>query len=97
MNISANFSMNGTFGISGNNPSQGIFDNGYVRTDNTGNAFGQTGYWGYNNASQLNGSTLTMDAATSFSASSSAKETEACFPDSKWLTAVISGIGSTPG
>jgi hypothetical protein len=74
MNISANFSRNGTFGISGNNPAQGIFDDGYVRTDNTGNAFGQTGYWGYNNASQLNGSALTMHAATSFSTSSSSKE-----------------------
>jgi hypothetical protein len=74
MNISANFSRNGTFGISGNNPTQGIFDDGYVRTDNTGNAFGQTGYWGYNDASQLSGSTLTMHAATSFSASSNEKE-----------------------
>jgi len=74
MNISANFRRNGTFGISGNNPAQGIFDDGYVRTDNTGNAFGQTGYWGYNNASQLNGSALTMYAATAFSTSSSSKE-----------------------
>ncbi|HLZ54192.1 MAG TPA: hypothetical protein VKS19_06900, partial [Verrucomicrobiae bacterium] len=80
MNISANFSMNGTFGISGNNPSQGIFDNGYVRTDNTGNAFGQTGYWGYKDPSQVSGSTLTMDAATSFSASHSAKESGGVFP-----------------
>ncbi|HKW28361.1 MAG TPA: hypothetical protein VJT54_03430 [Verrucomicrobiae bacterium] len=80
MNISASFSMNGTFGISGNNPSQGIFDDGYVRTDNTGNAFGQTGYWGYKDASQLNGSTLTMNAATSFSASSSTKESGGAFP-----------------
>ena len=79
MNISANFSRNGTFGISGNNPSQGIFDDGYVRTDNTGNAFGQTGYWGYNNASQLNGSALTMHATTAFSATSSGKESGA-FP-----------------
>ena len=74
MNISANFSMNGTFNISGNNPAQGIYDDGYVRVDNTGNAFGQTGYWGYDNASQLNGTTLTMSAATSFSATGKAKE-----------------------
>ena len=74
MNISANFSMNGTFKISGNNPSQGIFDDGYVLTDNTGDAFGQTGYWGYDHASQLNGSSLTFHAASSFSAASSGKE-----------------------
>ncbi|HEV2434825.1 MAG TPA: hypothetical protein VG077_02395 [Verrucomicrobiae bacterium] len=80
MNISANFSMNGTFGISGNNPAQGIFDDGYVRTDNTGNAFGQTGYWGYNHASQLNGSALTMHATSAFSASNSAKESGGAFP-----------------
>ncbi len=58
MNISANFSRNGTFGISGNNPAQGIYANGYVRTDNTGNAGGQTAYWGYNNSTQLNGTAL---------------------------------------
>jgi hypothetical protein len=74
MSISASFTRNGTFAISGNNPAQGIFDDGYVRTDNTGNAFGQTGYWGYNNASQLNGSALTMHATTSFSTSSSSEE-----------------------
>jgi hypothetical protein len=77
MNISANFSMNGTFGISGNNPAQGIFDNGYVRQDQTGNSGGYTGYWGYNNPSQYNAGvqTLTMNAATSFSATSSGKGT----------------------
>ena len=80
MNISANFSRSGTFNISGNNPASGIFDDGYVRTDNTGNAFGQTGYWGYNNASQLNGTALTMHAATSFSATGSAKENGGAFP-----------------
>ncbi|MGB7767938.1 MAG: hypothetical protein WBN22_03690, partial [Verrucomicrobiia bacterium] len=76
MNISANFSMNGNFGISGNNPAQGIFDNGYVRQDQTGNSGGYTGYWGYNKPSQYNASaqTLTMTAATSFSANNSAKD-----------------------
>ena len=36
MNISANFTRNGTFGISGNNPAQGIYDDGYVRTGQHG-------------------------------------------------------------
>lgn len=82
MNISANFSMNGTFGISGNNPAQGIFDDGYVRRDQTGNAGGYTSYWGYNNASQYNAAaqTLTMTSASSFSAVTSAKEKGGPFP-----------------
>jgi hypothetical protein len=70
MNISANFGMSGSaFGISGNNPQQGNFADGYVRTDQTGNAGGYTGYWGYNNASQYNAAaqTLTFHAITSFS------------------------------
>ena len=80
MNISANFTRNGTFGISGNNPAQGIYDDGYVRTDSTGNAGGQTSFWGYNNASQLQGNNLTMSAATSFTTSSSDKEQGGVFP-----------------
>ena len=80
VNISANFSRNGTFGISGNNPAQGIYADGYVRTDNTGNAGGQTAYWGYNNSSQLNGTALTMSAANSFTTSDSSKEQGGIFP-----------------
>jgi hypothetical protein len=80
MNISANFSMNGTFGVSGNNPAQGIFDDGYVRVDNTGDVGGGTTYWGYENASQLNGTTLAMHAATSFSANSNSKADGGAFP-----------------
>jgi hypothetical protein len=76
MNISANFSRSGTFGISGNNPAQGIYDDGYVRPDQNGDP-NSTSYWGYNNrALQYNSTaqTLTMTAATSFSANSSSKE-----------------------
>jgi len=80
MNIKANFNMNGTFGISGNNPAQGIFDDGYVRRDNTGDPGGRTYYWGYDNPSQLNGTILSMQANTSFSAESNAKENGEPFP-----------------
>ena len=76
MNISANFSRNGTFGISGNNPSQGIYDNGYVKPDQNGDP-GFTSNWGYKDRSQQYdpvAQTLTMNATTSFSASSSGKE-----------------------
>jgi hypothetical protein len=82
MNISANFSRNGTFGISGNNPAQGIYDDGYVRPDQNGDP-NNTSNWGYNNrALQYDSAaqTLTMTAATSFSANSSAKENGGAFP-----------------
>jgi hypothetical protein len=76
MNISANFSRSGTFNISGNNPALGIYDNGYVKPDQNGDP-GFTSNWGYDNrAQQYNPTTetLTMTAATSFSANSSGKE-----------------------
>jgi hypothetical protein len=79
MNISANFSMKGIFNLPGNNAANGIYDDGYVRTDNTGNAFGQTGYWGYNQASQLVGSQLTMHSTTSYSTSSSSEDRGSAF------------------
>ena len=52
----------------------GIFNDGYVRVDNTGDALGQTGYWGYQNASQYNAAnnTLTMHSATSYTGTGSA-------------------------
>jgi hypothetical protein len=79
LNISANFSMKGPSKIPGNNAAKGIYDDGYVRTDDTGNAGGWTSYWGYNNASQLSGSTLTMHSTTSYSASGSS-EASGVFP-----------------
>jgi hypothetical protein len=78
LNISANFSMKGKFTIPGNNT--GIYDDGYVRVDDTGNAQGYTSYWGYNNQSQLGGSTLTMHSTTSYSASGSSEESGSAFP-----------------
>ena len=69
MNIKANFSMSGSaFGISGSDPTHGIFDDGYVRPDQTGDPGGYTGFWGYKKASQYNAASqeLTMHATTSF-------------------------------
>jgi len=63
-NIKADFTMTGTFGIGG---TTGIYDDGYVLTDSTGNAGGLTGYWGYQNANQISGTSLLMHRATSFS------------------------------
>jgi hypothetical protein len=80
MNISANFSMKGQFNIPGNNAANGNYDDGYVLTDNTGNAFDQTGYWGYNKPSQLAGSSLYMHSTTSYSASGSSEASGSVFP-----------------
>jgi hypothetical protein len=82
MNIKASFSEKGLFTIPNNNLANGIYDDGYVREDNTGNAFGHTGYWGYNNASQYNASanTLTMDSVTSYSAAGGSTEGGSVFP-----------------
>jgi hypothetical protein len=77
LNISANFSAKGTFNI---NKPPGVYDDGYVRTDNTGDAFSQTGYWGYNSASQLSGSSLTMQNTTSYTTSGSSQESGSAFP-----------------
>ncbi|HXR04402.1 MAG TPA: hypothetical protein VN836_06800 [Verrucomicrobiae bacterium] len=77
MNINASFSMNGNFNV--NRPA-GVYDNGYVRTDNTGDPGGRTYYWGYDSPSQLSGTTLTMQNTTGFSAVSNVKEDGGPFP-----------------
>ena len=64
LNISAKFK-----GIGGNlNPSKnpGQYDNGYVLTDSSGNAGGQTWNWGYQDASQVNAgnNTVSFDRTT---------------------------------
>jgi len=75
LNLRADFSMSGTFAISGNpagpagvSGANHFYDDGYVRVDNTGNAQGYTSYWGYKNASQYDPATqtLTLHSATSF-------------------------------
>ena len=70
LNISANFSSKIT---RPNNAANGIYDDGYVRVDDTGNAGGFTSYWGFNNQSQYNpvNQTLTMHSVNSYSGSSS--------------------------
>ena len=82
INVKAHFSENGQFnlnslagpvGVTGANH---VFNDGYVKVDNLGDAQGVTGYWGYQNASQYNSAaqTLTMHSSTSYSTSGSADE-----------------------
>jgi len=82
MNISASFNEKGAFNISGNNAANGIYDDGYVREDQTGNAGGYTSYWGYNNASQYStaNQTLQMHNTTSYSTSGNSKDNGGAFP-----------------
>jgi hypothetical protein len=74
LNIKANFNVKGDFNISGNDATDGIYDDGFVGVDDTGNAQGYTTYWGYNNASQLNGTALTFTDTSSYSTTSHAEE-----------------------
>ncbi len=82
LNINANFSEQGTFGVSGNNPAAGLYDNGYVQADSLGNAFGQTSNWGYQKNSQYNyaAQTLTMQATSQYTTSGSSKDDGGPFP-----------------
>jgi hypothetical protein len=77
LNISANFSTKGTFNIS---KPAGVYDDGYVLPDNMGTAFNQTGNYGYKNASQLAGSSLTMQNTTSYTTSGSSQDSGSAFP-----------------
>ncbi|HXD01544.1 MAG TPA: hypothetical protein VN048_19570, partial [Verrucomicrobiae bacterium] len=80
VNVKARFSVNGQFnlnsqaGPTGVTGANHIFNDGYVKVDDTGDAAGQTGFWGYQNASQYNpvAQTLTMHSDTAYSASGSA-------------------------
>jgi hypothetical protein len=63
LNIKANFKMTGPFDNS--DTKAGIFSDGYVRSDGSGD---RTGYWGYNDASQYDAvnQTLTMHAVSAY-------------------------------
>ena len=102
-NISASFSMKGNVNISANRPA-GVYDDGYVRVDGTGNAEGYTSFWGYTDAAhQYNAAsqTLTMHNATSYTLNSSPtampKTTTRPTLGWTWLTAASSSSGINCG
>jgi hypothetical protein len=69
LNIGARFKYLGNVSPAAPGPATGgdvnrTYDDGYVRVDSTGNAGGQTWNWGYHNAPQVQGDTLTMHAAS---------------------------------
>ena len=65
-NIKGDFNMSGNFNVAYKN---GVYDNGYVHSDSRNDPT-YTSYFGFNNPSQLNGSTLTMNRVTSYSINS---------------------------
>ena len=74
--IDARFAQTGTFGVSGSATGatgvhgvNHLYDDGYVRVDDTGNAQGVTSYWGYQNSSQYDPAThkLTFHSAQNYS------------------------------
>jgi hypothetical protein len=85
LNIGANFSEKGTFNIPGNNVAKGIYDDGYVHPDQSGDPK-NTSNWGYNNASQYNSAgdggdgTISMHSITSYTTDASSKENGGAFP-----------------
>lgn len=63
-NIKAEFSLSGTIPTASGDPGppgvpgvDHLYDDGYVRVDDTGNAGGVTSFWGYDNASQYDPTT----------------------------------------
>jgi hypothetical protein len=76
LNLRADFKMDGQFNVSGGSQAgptgvsgvDHVYDDGYVRVDDTGNAQGYTSYWGYQNASQYDPAkqTLTLRSSSSF-------------------------------
>jgi hypothetical protein len=81
LNINASFNDSGSFNISGHNAANGMYDDGYVKPDQTGDPH-YTSNWGYNNASQYNAAnnTLALHSSTAFSTSSSANADGGAFP-----------------
>lgn len=79
VNIDAEFSMGGQFNVPFQ---QGVYDDGYVRVDDLGSPNGDTTFWGYQNASQYNGTdTLTFHRIESFEVTSS----QANFSDDPYI------------
>jgi hypothetical protein len=75
-NFKGEFSVTGPISVSGNNPGvpgglqNHSYDDGYVNIDATGNDSDLTWNWGYQNASQLLGETLSFHSVQSYEATS---------------------------
>lgn len=72
LGIKGQIKLRGSFAVNSSDPSAGIYDDGYVRTDDTGNP-NYTSFWGYENASQYSGGNLQMHSASAFTANGSGR------------------------
>jgi len=88
-NVKADFSLNGPVSVNrqptgpvGQPGADHYYDDGYVRVDNTGNAGGDTTYWGYDNASQVDvaNNRIVMRSVRSFDASEQISEDAGASP-----------------
>lgn len=73
LRIKGTFSLQGSFtpsGLGASTPGNEVFDDGYLKTDNTGNAQNLTSNWGYQNASQVGGGNILFHRTTSGSTGS---------------------------
>ncbi len=76
LNLKASFSATGPFSVAGNSAgpvgvsgANHVYDDGYVRVDQTGDAQGFTSFWGYTSAAQIDAADhlLLMHAASAYS------------------------------
>ncbi len=81
LNINARFNNAGNLNSASAGPATGggvnrNYADGYVHVDSSGNAGGQTWNWGYQNASQVQGGTLTMHSASITGNNTSSQNTD---------------------
>lgn len=60
LGVKGQIKLRGQTTLNNGNSTPGVYDDGYVRTDETGNAGGYTSFWGYENASQYDASSQTL-------------------------------------
>ena len=75
LNLSAHFSVSGNSSVSGGG-APGVYDDGYVHPISENTQDDYTSDWGYNNASQLVGTTLLMTQTTGFTPVSGGSATQ---------------------
>lgn len=69
------------------------YDDGFVKEDSSGGAFGDTWYWGYNNPSQLQGTNLVFNSASGGGTQSSTSRSAGSSLGSSGWSDDLSGAG----
>lgn len=73
LGVKGQIKLRGSFTVNGRDPTPGVYDDGYVRTDDTDNAGDLTSFWGYDNAAQYDAGaqTMTLSSSSAFTANGS--------------------------